>query len=158
MKKTISIIIFLSHLNCLSQDNLTLAFNFDTTKVFLKYSDLLPYLKKENVSLKTKTINLVKNDTLFLRHESFTLLYYVDTLGFDLQSELFTALDKKKGAIIYKSKPVSSFYTKNIKIRKRLRLRFKGIYYYDAATKKHFLTRLKYNSTDLKMSTDCYLN
>lgn len=58
MKKILTIVILLFSLNCISQDNLILVFNFDSTKIYVKYTDILTVLEKENEGLKNKTILL----------------------------------------------------------------------------------------------------
>lgn len=143
MKKILTIIISLFSLNCISQDNLILVFNFDSTKIYVKYTDILTVLKKENEGLKNKSILLTTGDTLHL--EGF-FIYSKQTKGsldFKLKNELFALVNKNVVKIIFQNKMIISFYTKAKKERRHGKITFKGVYYFDTFTKKHFLTRVE---------------
>ena len=53
-------------LNGLAQRSPTVVFNFDSTKVFVKYADLEPVLKKRNRDFRQASIKALKNDTCLL--------------------------------------------------------------------------------------------
>ena len=144
MKIILTIFGFLFSLNCFSQDNLTFVFDFDSTKIYLKYSDILSVLKKENEKLKDKSKLIAKHDTLILDRYFISENQNLDSSEFKLDIELFIILNRQLGTITYKNHIVKSFYTKTFKHRIHRRKLFKGIYYFDTETKKHFLTKTIY--------------
>ena len=131
-------------LNLGAQPNPTVVFNFDTTKVFIKYSDLMPVLKKRNQDFKQASVKATKNDTILLDGHTLRMGKYYDTLAIELHDELFVLVDQKIGTMVYKGNAVSAYETKKVRTAKYGKKYFVGIYYYDAASKKHFLTRTIY--------------
>jgi len=144
MKKIIFIIAAFSSFNFLGQTNLTFMFSFDSTKIYIKYLDLKPFIKEENARLTDLSKLVAKNDTIVLDRHFLYADQQKDSISFDLDKELFAALNSKKGTIIFNEKVITSFYTKKVKHRRSRELLFKGIYYYDSITKKHFLTETRY--------------
>jgi hypothetical protein len=132
----------------LAQQNPTVVFNFDTTKVFIKYSDLTLVLKKRNQDFKQASVKALKNDTILLDGHTLRMGKYYDTLAIDLHDELFVLVDQKIGKMVYKGNAVTAYETKKVRTAKYGRKYFVGIYYYEAATKKHFLTRTLYQRTN----------
>lgn len=144
MKKIIFIIAVFSSFSFFGQTNLTFLFSYDSTKIFIKYLDLKPFIKAENSKLSTLSKLVTKNDTIILDRHFLYADQQKDSISFDLDKELFAALNNKKGTIIFNEKVITSFYTKKVKHRRNGELFFKGIYYYDTITKKHFLTEIIY--------------
>lgn len=135
-------------LNLGAQQNPTVVFNFDTTKVYIKYSDLTLVLKKRNQDFKQASVQALKNDTILLVGHTLRMGKYYDTLAIDLHDELFMLVDQKIGKMVYKGNVVTAYETKKVRTAKYGRKYFVGIYYYEAATKKHFLTRTLYQRTN----------
>ena len=144
MKKILFIIVAFSSFNFLGQSNLTFLFSYDSTKIYIKYSDLKPFIKSENAKLTDLNKLVTKNDTIVLDRHFLYEDQQKDSISFDLDKELFAALNNKKGTIIFNEKVITSFYTKKVKHRRSGELFFRGVYYYDAITKKHFLTETIY--------------
>jgi hypothetical protein len=142
MAKALSIITLFFSLTGLSQNNFTIVFDYDTTKVYLKYSEVSLFMKKENLDLISRAKPVTKNDTLVVYRNWVNGLYMADSLEFDLDPELFKAIRKNKGTIIHKGKTITSCYTKRVKLKKAKNKYFKGIYYYDTVSDKHFLTEV----------------
>ena len=135
-------------LNGLAQRSPTVVFNFGSTKVFVKYADLEPVLKKRNRNFRQASIKALKNDTILLDGHTLRMGKYYDTLAIELHDELFLLLDQKIGKVQYKGKPVTAFETKKVRTAKYGKKYFVGVYYYDADTKKHVLTRTLYLRTN----------
>jgi hypothetical protein len=144
MRKLLSIfIVFLSTIS-FGQSNPTLLFNYDTTKIYIKYLDLKPFITKENAKLNDLSILNIKNDTIEINEYLFDIYQQSDTLTLKLNKELFAAINNKNGTIIFKGQVVSSFYTKKVKDKRNGQIYFKGIDYYDTISKTHFLTETLY--------------
>ncbi len=140
MRKIISILLLFFAVTSFSQGIKTFAFNFDSTKVYLTYNDILSVLKNRN----KKIINVcryTKKDTLVFEGSTLFLGKHKDSLIIDLDYELFTLIDQKKGKISCNGQFIINFYTKKVKKVKDGKKEFVGIYYYDEPSKKHFLTR-----------------
>ncbi len=135
-------------LNGTAQQNPTVVFNFDSTKVFMKYGDLEPVLKKRNREFKQAAVKALKNDTILLDGHTLRMGKYYDTLAIELHDELFILVDQKTGTVEHRGKPVTAFETKKVRTAKYGKKYFVGIYYYDADTKKHVLTRTLYLRTN----------
>jgi hypothetical protein len=145
VKKALTIFTILITLNCISQGNVTFVFDFDSTKIYLKYSDILTVLKKENAGLKNKSNLITKHDSIYLDRYFLYSMHTKDSSSFDLDKELFDLTNKKIGIITFYNKIIKSYYTKSITDRRgHFRLYFKGVYYYDYESKKHFLTKTNY--------------
>lgn len=127
-----------------AQENPTVVFNFDSTKVYLKYADIVPVLKKRNQSFKKVSAKATKRDTILLDGHTLRMGKYYDTLAIELHDELFLLLDQKIGIMVYKGNAVTAYETKKIRTAKYGKKYFVGIYYYDATSKKHFLTKTVY--------------
>lgn len=141
--------IFLSLvLNLRAQQNPIVVFNFDSTKVFIKYADLLPVLKRRNQDFKQASAKAMKHDTILLDGHTLRMGKYYDTLAIELHDELFILVDQKIGTVVHKGKSVTAFETKKIRTAKYGKKYFVGVYYYDADTKKHVLTRTLYLRTN----------
>jgi|GEM_PF-6677839 len=134
--------------NALAQQNPTVVFDFDSTKVFINYSDLEPVLKKRNRDFRQAAIKAQKNDTILLDGHTLRMGKYYDTLAIELHDELFVLVDQKTGKVEHRGKPVKTFETKKVRTAKYGKKYFVGIYYYDADTKKHVLTRTLYLRTN----------
>jgi len=141
------LLLLLTGLNSLAQ-NPTVVFNFDSTKVFMKYSDLEPVLKKRNRDFKQAGVKAMKNDTILLDGHTLRMGKYYDTLAIELHDELFMLVDQKIGTVVHRGHPVTAFETKKVRTAKYGKKYFVGIYYYDADTKKHVLTRTLYLRTN----------
>ncbi len=141
MKKLLHIFLLCLPGLCFSQENKTLTFNFDSTKVYVKYPDILTVLKKRNKKL-IEVCKQTKKDTLVFDGTTLFLGKHNDSLIIEADYELFTLIDQKKGKIIYKGQTVTGFYTKKVKLVKGGKKYFVGIYYYDALSTKHFMTRV----------------
>lgn len=148
MKTQCFVIAFLVVLQVAAQQNPTVVFNFDSTKVFMKYADLMPVLKKRNRDFKQAAAKAMKNDTILLDGHTLRMGKYYDTLAIELHDELFLLLDQKIGNVVYRKKPVTAFEIKKIRTAKYGKKYFVGMYYYDADTKKHVLTRTLYLRTN----------
>lgn len=148
MKTRYVVIAFLVVLQSVAQKNPTVVFNFDSTKVFINYSDLLPVLKKRNQDFKQASVKALKNDTILLDGHTLRMGKYYDTLAIELHDELFLLVDQKVGKVEHRGKPVTVFETKKVRTAKYGKKYFVGIYYYDADTKKHVLTRTLYLRTN----------
>lgn len=144
MQNALLTIALLLALNLGAQQNPTVVFNFDTTKVFIKYSDLMPVLKKRNQDFKQASVKATKNDTILLDGHTLRMGKYYDTLAIELHDELFVLVDQKIGKMEYKGNAVTAYETKKVRTAKYGKKYFVGIYYYDTASKKHFLTRTIY--------------
>jgi hypothetical protein len=144
MQNTLLTILLSLVLNLGAQQNPTVVFNFDTTKVFIKYLDLVPVLKKRNQDFKQASVKATKNDTILLDGHTLRMGKYYDTLAIELHDELFVLVDQKIGKMEYKGNAVTAYETKKVRTAKYGKKYFVGIYYYDADTKKHFLTRTIY--------------
>lgn len=148
MKTRYIVIAILFTLRSVAQQNPTVVFNFDSTKVFMKYSDLVPVLKKRNRDFRQASMKALKNDTVLLDGHTLRMGKYYDTLAIELHDELFMLLDQKIGKVQHRGKPVAAFETKKVRTAKYGKKYFVGIYYYDADTKKHVLTRTLYLRTN----------
>ncbi len=144
MKKILFIIAAFLSFNNFGQSNLTFQFSYDSTKIYIKYADLKPYLKTENAKLADLDRLIIKNDTIILDTYSINSDQHKDSLSFDLRKELFEAINNKKGTIVFNGKTVTSFYTKKAKEKRNGEISFKGVYYFDTVTKRHFLTETIY--------------
>jgi hypothetical protein len=144
MKKIIFIIATFSSFNFLGQTNLTFLFSYDSTKIYIKYLDLKPFIKAENSKLCDLSKLVTKNDTIVLDRHFLYADQQKDSISFDLDKELFAALNNKKGTIIFNGQVITSFYTKKVKHRQYGEISFRGIYYFDKITKRHFLTETIY--------------
>lgn len=131
-----------------AQQNATVVFDFDSTKVFMKYADLLPVLKKRNRDFRQAGVKALKNDTILLDGHTLRMGKYYDTLVIELHDELFMLIDQKIGSVVHKGKSVTVFETKKVRTAKYGKKYFVGIYYYDADTRKHVLTRTLYLRTN----------
>jgi hypothetical protein len=127
-----------------AQENPTVVFNFDSTKVYVKYSDIVFVLKKRNKSFKKVSAKATKRDTILLDGHTLRMGKYYDTLAIELHDELFLLIDQKIGTMVYKGNAVTAYETRKVRTAKDGKKYFVGIYYYDAASKKHFLTRTLY--------------
>lgn len=148
MKTRYAVIAILLALQSVAQQNSTVVFNFDSTKVFMKYSELEPVLKKRNRDFRQASVKALKNDTILLDGHTLRMGKYYDTLAIELHDELFILVDQKIGTVVYRGRPVTAFETKKIRTAKYGKKYFVGIYYYDADTKKHVLTRTLYLRTN----------
>lgn len=144
MQPCLLIILLSCMLNLRAQQNPVVVFNFDSTKVFVKYEQLLPVLKKRNRDFKYASVKATKNDTILLDGHTLRMGKYYDTLAIELHDELFILVDQKAVSMLYKGKPVTAFETKKVRTARDGKKYFVGIYYYDSVSKKHFLTRTLY--------------
>ncbi|HXD94565.1 MAG TPA: hypothetical protein VNX01_15270 [Bacteroidia bacterium] len=138
------IAIILTSVSCFAQSKLVLVFNFDSTKIYIKYDNIKPYITEENKQLNNRAKLIAKNDTLFIDRYFLYSNQHLDSLSFDLDKELFIAINNKKATVIYKGKTVTAFYKEFVKQKIGRVLHFKGYYYYDALTKKQFLAETLY--------------
>ncbi|MCZ8285576.1 MAG: hypothetical protein O9353_08975 [Bacteroidia bacterium] len=90
----------------------------------------------------------MKNDTILLDGHTLRMGKYYDTLAIELHDELFMLIDQKIGKMVYKGNAVTAYETKKVRTAKYGRKYFVGIYYYEATSKKHFLTRTLYQRTN----------
>ncbi len=144
MKKTILIFITFLSLTSFGQNNIVLLFDFDTTKVYIKYIDIAKYITKENAKIKELNKLVIKNDTILIDRYFIHSDQQTDSLNFDLNKELYAAINNKKAIILFQNKPINAFYSKKIKYKRNNKKYFKGIYYYDTISKKHFFTKTIY--------------
>jgi hypothetical protein len=144
MQTTLLIIVLSLALHLRAQENPTVVFNFDSTKVYMKYSDIIPVLKKRNQDFKNVSAKATKRDTILLDGHTLFMGKYYDTLSIELHDELFILVDQKIGTMTYKGHAVTAYETKKVRTAKDGKKYFVGIYYYDAVSKKHFLTRTLY--------------
>ena len=144
MRQISFIIITLISFNILGQRDLTFQFSYDSTKIYIKYVDLKPYLEPKNAKLVDLNKLIAKNDTIVLDTYSVSSDQHLDSLSFDLRKELFKAINNKKSTIIFNGKTITSFYTNKVKEKRNGELSFRGIYYFDTVTKRHFLTETIY--------------
>lgn len=143
------VMVWLAGLPALAQQGPTVLFNFDSTRVAVNLADLLPVLQRENRAFPEAARKAAKRDTVLLDGYTLHMGKYYDTLTIELHNELFLVLDQKKGKVTYKGKPVTAFETKKARIAKYGRKYFVGIYYYDADTRKHVLTRRLYQRQEI---------
>ena len=108
---TLIISIFISFSSS-EQNNLMFLFDFDSTKIYLKYMDLKPYIKKQNIKVNEISKLSIKNDTIKLDGYYLHSSQRLDSLSFNLDKEMFSAIDNKKASIIFQGKTISAFYTK----------------------------------------------
>ena len=144
MKKILFIIIAFTSFNLIGQTNLTFLFLYDSTKIYIKYLDLRPFITAENAKLADPSKLVTKNDTIILDRHFLYADQQKDSVSFDLDKELFFALKNNKGTIIFNGKVITSFYTKKVKHKRYGEISFRGVDYFDTLTKKHFLTETIY--------------
>ena len=145
MKYLCYIVFFFSSINYYAQNNLTVAFDFDSTKVYVKYPDLVSVLKPDNKKFGDLSRLLFKNDTLFLNTYWLDDAQHLDSLGFDLDKELFTLINQKKASIYYHQQLILSYYTRKVTYRSNMRVIFIGLDYIDKASKQAFLIQSLYS-------------
>ena len=150
MRKILFIIAAFLSLTVFGQSSLTFQFiPFDSTKIYIKYIDLKPFFSPGNKQLNDIAELINRTDTITLEDGCCLHLGIKDKpLHFDLLEELYAALKNKKGIIIYNGQIISSFYTKKVHRKRKGKTFYKGIYYIDNVTKKHFLTETIYEIGD----------
>jgi hypothetical protein len=144
MNKILFIIIAFSSFNLIGQTNLIFLFSYDSTKIYIKYLDLRPFINAENAKLADPSKLIAKNDTIILDRHFLNADQQKDSVSFNLNKELFAALNNKKATIVFNGKVITSFYTKKIKHRRNGEMSFRGVDYFDTFTKRHFLTETIY--------------
>ena len=144
MKYLYIIIIFFFSVNCFSQTDQVVTFNFDSTKVYVKYADLVSVLKLDNKKFGDPSRLIFKSDTLVLNGFWLDDKQQLDSLEFQLEKELFSLIIQKKASIFYHEQLISSFYTRKVTYRNNSRICFIGSDYIDKVSKRVFLIQTLY--------------